>query len=208
VENFYPALVGGRIFDAVLAPSEAAAVASFIREAILEEIDEQRGLWFKGMDSRPYRCIRALTTYGVLLPDLERLWIEWWSRNTLGAATASIQYLSCLVYGESDNPVFAGWTPDLGGGSPCLWDFEGHLYARCWLAPNVAFLDSILSVARVIEVLGRATERLAGYPEHEMAARVLADASERTAVLKSRCHELPRILEERQEPGVWREWSR
>jgi hypothetical protein len=68
VASLYPALVDGGILDRMLSPEEAAAVSSFMRAAILDEIDEQRGLWFMGHKARPYRWVRALTTYGVLLP--------------------------------------------------------------------------------------------------------------------------------------------
>jgi hypothetical protein len=71
----------------------------------------------------------------------------------------------------------------------------------------VAFLRSTLNAGSVTEVLRRAVDRLASYPEHDTAARVLADAGERTALLDSRCQELPRILEERQEPSTTPEWS-
>jgi hypothetical protein len=156
VEWFYPTLVDGRILDRVLTVTEAAAVSSFMRAGILEEIDEQQGLSFIGTDSRPYRWVRTLTTHGVLLPDIDRLWTAWWSLDTPGRATATIQYISCLVYGDEENPVFAPWTQLGGGGPPCLWEFEGHLYVHRWLAPNVAFLRSTLSAARVTEVLRQA----------------------------------------------------
>jgi hypothetical protein len=207
VEWLYPALVDGQILDSVLTPNEAAAVSSFMREAILEEIDAQRGLRFVGMGSRPYGWVGAVTTYGVLLPDLERLWTEWWSCETLGRAIASVQYITCLTYGEEENPVFAPWTPTGGGGPPGLWEFEGHLYTHRWLAPNVAFLQSILTADRVIEVLRRAVARMTGYQEHETAVRVLADVGERKEILESRCDELPRILESRQDPNTSPEWS-
>jgi hypothetical protein len=207
VEMFYPALVDGRILDRLLNAEEAAAVSSFMCAAILEEVDEQRGSSFSGISARPYRWVRALTTYGVLFPDMERLWTASWSGNTLGRAIASIQYISCLLYGEQENPVFAPWTRRGGGGPPCPWEFEGHLYTHCWLAPNVAFLRHTLNAARVIEVLRDAASRLVGYPEHETAARILGDAGERRALLESRCRELPQILQEKQDPGILREWS-
>src|SRR6266576_3591907 len=75
-----------------------------------------------------------------------------------------------LMYAENENRVFAPWTPDHGGGPPCLWEFEGHLYAHRWQEPNVNFLKRILAVKRVGEVLAQAVERLVGQPEHDAAA--------------------------------------
>jgi hypothetical protein len=84
-------------------------------QTILEEIDDQRGLAYQGSRARPHRWIRAVTTYGVLLPDVERLWSAWWSLDTIGRAMAAMQYISCLMYPENENPVFAAWTANDGG---------------------------------------------------------------------------------------------
>jgi hypothetical protein len=81
------------------------------------------------------------------------------------------------------------------------------LHTHYWRAPNVAFLRNTLSAAAATEVLRQAVDRMASYPEHDKAARVLADAGERTALLESRCRELPEILEEKQDPSTMREWS-
>jgi hypothetical protein len=85
----------------------AAAVSEFMRQTILEEVDDQLGLAYQGSKARPYRWIGALTTYGVLLPDVDRLCGAWWSLNTFGRAIAAVQYIWCLLYPENENPVFA-----------------------------------------------------------------------------------------------------
>jgi hypothetical protein len=71
-----------------------------MQQAILEEIDDQRGLYYKGVKARPYRWVGARITHGVLMPDLEHLWNSWWSLDTVGRATAALQYISCLMYNE------------------------------------------------------------------------------------------------------------
>lgn len=90
VEGLYPALVDGRVLDAILDEDQRAAVALFMRETILEEIDDQAGLSFSGMNARPYRWVYALTAYGVLHPDLEQLWSAWWALGTRGRAVAAV----------------------------------------------------------------------------------------------------------------------
>jgi len=200
VEHLYPALVDGGILSRVLAEDQRAAVATFIREAILEEIDDQVGLSFSGTNARPYRWVYTLTTYGVLLPDVEQLWTAWWATTTRGRAVAAVQYISCLAYGNDENPVFAPWTCDDGGGPPSLWQFAGHLYNHRWLEPNVRFLTTVLDAANVTEVLRRAVSRLAGEPEAEAAGRVLAGLTTRRTVLARRCEELPRLLADTQQP--------
>lgn len=106
---------------------QTAAVSAFMRQSILDEIDEQRGLSYAGQGARPYRWIRALTTYGVLLPDIADLWASWWTLGTHGRAVAALPYVSALTYPDDANPIFAPWNRDTGGGPPCLWDVAGHL---------------------------------------------------------------------------------
>jgi hypothetical protein len=207
VEHLYPVLADRHMFDVHLTSKQTKAVSGFMREAILEEIDDQRGLAYRGMNARPYRWIGALTGFGVLLPDVQRVWTAWWSLETVGRAIAAVQYISCLMYSENENPVFSLWTQDAGGGPPCLWDFEGHLYTHRWLEPNVAFLKENLNAAGVSEVLKRAVERFIEQPEHEAAARVLTDLPKCIATLESRCAELPLLLQTTQKPTTSLEWS-
>jgi hypothetical protein len=197
VEYFYPMLANKRLFDLHLNTKQSAAVADFMRETILGEIDAQRGLTYRGKGARPYRWIAALTTYGVLLPDLELLWTRWWSLDTAGKATAAVQYLSCLIYPVNENPVFAPWTPNEGGGPPCLWEFEGHLYSHKWLPANVAFLKRALSPQSIVEVLTQAVSNLAGDEAARTALGIQEDIPLCMDTLKTRCSELPRILESR-----------
>jgi hypothetical protein len=116
-----------------------------MRESILDEIDDQRGLAFNGGMTRPHRWFGALTTYGVFLPDAEHLSADWWSLNTVGRAVAAVQYISCLMFADNENPIFAPWTPDRGGGPPVLWEFEGYLFKHRWLEANVDFLRRALT---------------------------------------------------------------
>jgi hypothetical protein len=207
VEHFYLVLADRHVLDEHLTPKQSAAVSEFMRGSILDEIDDQRGLAFQGMMSRPYRWIRALTTYGVLLPDLGRLWTEWWSLSTVGRAVAAVQYVSCLMYIDNENPIFAPWTPDRGGGPPCLWGFEGHLYQHRWLQANIDSLTRALTVRGVSDVLARAVERLDGQSEHSVATEVLADLPLCMEALGARCNELPQLLATTQGAGALLAWG-
>ena len=150
--------------------------------------------------------VGELTTYGVLLPDVELLWTAWWSLGTIGRAVAAIQYISCLMYAENENPVFAPWTPNGGGGPPCLWEFEGHLYSHRWLEPNVAFLRKALSLESVRRILSLAVAELAGQPEHSVATLALEDFPLCEATVVARCAKLPQLLETTNEAGGVFEW--
>lgn len=111
------------------------------------------------------------------------------------------------MYPENENPVFVPWTPDRGGGPPCLWEFEGHLYEHRWQEANVNFLEGILTVQRVGEVLVQAVDRLAGQPEHDTAAAVQQDLPLCTATVEARSAELPQLLETTQYSSTMLEWS-
>lgn len=195
VEYLYPVLANRRIFEEHLNQNQAEVVSAYMRQAILEEIDEQRGLTYQGAKVKPYRWIGALTTYGVLRPDMASLWAAWWSIETVGRAVAAIQYISCLMYPENENPVFAPWRPDKGGGPPCLWNFEGHLYEHCWQAPNIKFLQGVLNVDNLSNLLSRCCKRLVNEPEATVAAQVQADFPILADTVEARCGELPRLLE-------------
>jgi hypothetical protein len=207
VEHFYPVLADRHVFDRLLPSRQTAAVSEFMRASILVELDDQRALGYSGSGGRPYRWLRALTTYGVLVPDLELLWASWWALGTKGRAVSSVQYISALMYPNEANPVFAPWTREEGGGPPCLWEFEGHLYSHRWLEPNVDFLRRTLNVSAVTDVLDRAVEALKSDPEHEVAARMLAEVTTRTETLASRCTELPSLLATTQAANTMLEWS-
>jgi hypothetical protein len=204
VEHFYPVLANKHVLDRYLTHAQTLAVSQFMRESILAEIDDQRGLAYEGMGARPYRWIRALTTHGVLLPDVSRLWMAWWSTDTVGRAVATVQYISCLMYEPNENPVFAAWTRDGGGGPPCLWELEGHLYENRWLEPNVQFLRENLNQETVEHALDRAVRYLAGQPEHELALEVQQDLPLCAETVVARCAQLPDILETTQRPLEWK----
>ncbi len=208
IEYFYTVLADRHVFDLHLTAGQTAVVSEFMRQAIIEEIDGQRGLHFQGMNSKPFRWIRALTTHGVLLPDVDRLWKDWWALDTIGRAIAAVQYVSCLMYPENENPIFAPWTPNAGGGPPCLWDFEGHLYSHRWLEPNVDFLKQALTVQNASDVLDRAAKRLIGQPEHETAEALRGDFPLCVETIRARCDELPRLLQVIDQPSRPYTWTK
>lgn len=207
IEHFYPVLADRHIFDLHLTAKQSAVVSEFMQQAILEEIDDQRGLAFQGSRTRPYRWFGALTTYGVVRPDMDRLWTAWWALNTIGRAVAAVQYISCLMYPENENPVFAPWTPDRGGDPPCLWGFEGHLNAHRWPEANVNFLRRTLTIQKVSEALGQAVKHLVDQPQHDAATAVQQDFPLCTEILEARCAELPQLLATIQQSSTQLSWS-
>lgn len=63
VEHLYPVLADRAIFDQHLTSKQSAAVSEFMRQTVLDEVDDQLGLAHQGLKARPYRWIGDLTTY-------------------------------------------------------------------------------------------------------------------------------------------------
>jgi hypothetical protein len=201
VDWFYLVLARPNIFQQCFTSRQTTVVSEFIQKTILDEIDGRRGLSFQGSRSRPYNWFRALTSYGVIFPDIARVWNSWWSVGTTGRAVAAVQYVSCLMYSKYENPVFSPWTPNGGGGPPCLWEYAGHLYKHRWLQSNVEFLAIVLNPTVIVDLLGRAVAKLAGQPGYDKAAEVRSDLPIVESTLNCRCQKLPVLLGTINEPS-------
>src|SRR5258708_3262094 len=160
VEDFYPVLADRQIFDTHLTRKQGTAVSEFIPQTMLAEVSDQRGLRYKGTRARSYRWIGAVTTYGVLLPDIELLWTAWWSVSTVGRAISAMQYISCLMYPENENPVFAPWTPNGGGAPAPFLSFEGQLVSPPFPRPTSASFSDGLTCPACCECSIRPTHAL------------------------------------------------
>jgi hypothetical protein len=106
------------------------------------------------------------------------------------------------MYNEYQNPVFAPWTSDEGGGPACLWEFKGHLYTHRWLERNVDFLKKALAAPWITDALTRAVEWLADQPEYGVAKGTGDDLPLRIETLEARCAELPLLLASSQKLDV------
>jgi len=207
VDEFYPALLRGSVFDRVLSASEATAVGDFMRDAILERIDGQQALSFKGSKSDVYSWFHALSTYGLLREDVDTLWSAWWSVDTVCRALAAAQYASCLIYDETANPVFDAWKREHGGGPPCLWHYRGHVLEESWRAPNLEMLEKALTPDGIRGVLDRAVARLQGHPLRDKVASIRFHLDSRTRTLASRCADVCRFLATPNEAEYSFQWS-
>jgi hypothetical protein len=207
VDEFYPALLRGSVFGGVLEPNEASAVGDFMRAAILAEIDAQQTLSFKGSKGAAYAWFHALSTYGLLRDDIEKLWSAWWSADTVGRALAAAQYASCLIYDETGNPVFDAWTREHGGGPPCLWHYRGHVLEESWRPENLEFLERTLTPDGVRAVLDRSVARLTGHPLRDKVASIRFRLDARTETLANRCIDVRRFLATPNEAEYSFQWS-
>lgn len=125
VECFYPTLADCDIFDKDLIPGTLPQRQTSCAKRYSKKSTISGGSPTREGPRVPTDGSEHSLPNGVLLPDLDQLWTAWWSLGTIGRAIAVIQYISCLMYASTENPVFVPWTPKGGGGPPVLWEFEG-----------------------------------------------------------------------------------
>ncbi len=107
-------------------------------------------------------------------------------------AVCSVQYMSCLLYDDEENPVFAPWTPAGGGGPPSLWEVDGDIYDQSTHSANIEFLKTTLSVAYVQYGLTHAAERITDSGNSKVVAQMLDEFEFQRIVLEERLEKLPR----------------
>jgi hypothetical protein len=228
-QQFHASLAATMQWKELLADHERDAVFEFMRDTLLTSLESQRGLRFEGRHKPapawpvvlwadpvvtadlsqsigrprqdPYFWTYYLASLGTFCDRIPSLWREWWSFHTPGAAVAALQYASCLMYPEDDNPVFTQWTSQGGGGPPSLWEYESLGFDERWLPENVEFLRLTLDPSYVKAKLEAAVARLVGEPEHEQACRILRDFDGRAAVVAERLRVLPDRLATPSAPG-------
>jgi len=95
---------------------------------------------------------------------------------------------------NGENPLFAAWTPESGGGGPYLWANDSDIYDVGWMPNNLQFLKETLSTAFVVDKVRLAVDSLKNEPEHKMANQVQGDLERHLEVVASRVKELPALL--------------
>lgn len=194
VEQFSAALAKHAGFRDFLTPPQYFAVSSFMLNAILDKIDQERDLSFSGMRASPYSWIYTIGSFGTAFPSVRDLWEEWWNCPTIGRACGVLQYASTLMYSDDRNPIFSPWTPDAGGGPPTLWETDGHIFDQSWLPENVEFLHSTFSPDYVRDAISAATVTLRGVTDSSVPELILSDFDNAVTFVELRIEELIQYL--------------
>ena len=194
VEIFQCALARRPLLRDCLTPARGQAVTAFMRDSLLERIEREDSLSHAGERATAYAWFYRLGAFAVIFPELEPLWRAWWRFETPGQAVAALQYLSCLLYQDRDNPIFAPWTREHGGGTPGLWETDGQMFDESWRMENVIFLMETVTPAYIEDVLSRAAKRLEGVLDSPVPARMQAEFASQRPLLEHRLQVLPDIL--------------
>lgn len=194
VEHFSAALASRPILDEILDRNEYEVVLDFVIDSILDRLDKEKQLAFSGFNS-VYKWFYALSSFAVIFPALKSLWERWWLLDTNGHAIAALQYISCLMYEENQNPIFATWTHENGGGPPELWETDGWIYDRGWKSENILFLSSTLTVKYIELKINEANNKLHGKINSDVPERMVSDFNKQKDLLASRIAQLPSLLQ-------------
>jgi hypothetical protein len=141
------------------------AATEFMVRALSERLAAESSLRIHGKTTS-HDWFGFLASFGVFTTALPSLWGRVWESSRRGHAVALLQCLSCLLY-EGENPIFAPWTCDKGGGPPELWGYDSLGFDECWKAENLKFLSSALSSGSIRGWLRRVA---ANHAEDEVGA--------------------------------------
>jgi hypothetical protein len=193
--DFHAALMKGDIPNKLLSEKQRLSLWDFFHDGFIDRIEAQDGFPHnpeskttvrRGM----YSWIERFNSLGVVAPVIQHIWESWWALDHSGKAVCAVMYASGLIYLRGENPIYAAWTPDKGGGGPYLTASEGWLFDWAWRDDNLAFLTNRLSVNYLIEMMQNASKVLSSHPDFHIAARVANDAMSRADIIEIRMGDL------------------
>lgn len=199
VEAFWTALSPRPTFQNTfvleeLSGKEYQSVTQFMQDSLLERMAQETQLHFVGSNSSPYQWFQALGSFCTVLPTLSNLWEDWWQMNTVGHAVCVLQYISCLMYDDGENPVFAPWTPDKGGGPPELWGNANLVSYFGWRRENASFLAKTITLDYVAANMKKAAKIIGVSEGMFIPARMITDWPNCQDPAASRIAELPLLV--------------
>ncbi len=210
VEAFWAALSPRPMFqntfllEEELNAKEYQSVMQFMRDTLLERMNQETRLHFVGSSASPYQWFYTLGSFCIVFPHLHGLWGKWWQMTTPGHAVCVLQYISCLMYRDNENPVFALWTPDKGGGPPELWENDTLSSDFGWRQENASFLAETLTLDFVEQKLKEAARQICD-EDTAVSTEMLQDWNVCRAITASRVAELSQLVA--QAPASYPQWT-
>lgn len=185
------ALCRQHFLSSCLTPRQRNAVLQFIRTALLDLLDATPSWteWPPGYWPFSFDLIHA---YGTYAEDVEALWRQWWSAETVGRVWAMLTYTSLLILDDTQNPIVLRFGTAHPIDSSLLMDMAQYDRDAQWLQPNIAFLSGALSLEQVQHHLHQ-VERDTG-PAGQIAAMLHANLVENPWRFESRVQDLVAYL--------------
>ncbi len=198
--EFHAALIRGNFLTKMMSAEERRRLLDLFVDGLLDRLDLERDFVFERPGAASQAWIWRFNSLGIVAPIIPDLWRSWWAFDGHGQAVSAIKYVSGLIYLRDENPIYLPWTPDEGGGGPCLISSDASIYDRGWLQSNLSFLQETLTSGYVIERALAAASKLRDSPEAAMARRVAEDGKARADMIALRIDDLAANLA-RTEPG-------
>ena len=154
-QYFHAEVCGTDFVERALSSALREAACDFMVRALSDRIGSEASLSVKGV-STSHDWFGYVASFGVFTTAIPALWSVILGSDRPGHAMALLQYLSCLIY-EDSNPIFAPWTCDKGGGPPELWGFDSVGFDEAWKEENVDFMSTALTAGRITDWLERAS---------------------------------------------------
>ncbi len=165
-------------------------VFAFMRRAIAARIAAEDSLEVVGKTKTHY-WVESFNDFGALSYSFPDLWRMVWSAEQRGHAVALLQYVTSLVYDEDDNPIFAPYTGERGGGPLSVRSVSFDVNGVGWLEANIEFLEKALHTQCLLERMDFLEERYPGDRIAELAAQTRAHIESNRDEVGRRCRELP-----------------
>jgi hypothetical protein len=173
---------------------EFDATMQYVASLILEAMGQETTFPPAGYHRTHYSWFYALGSFMVVFPRLDYLWERWWSLPNEALSLRMVEYVSCLLYENMDNPVFAPHTRNKGGGPPSLVETDGHIFDQTTHPDNVAFLEATLSVDYVHERLQAARATITTPENRRILDQILEEFELQSIILEERLADFPKLL--------------
>lgn len=184
-ESFFEAITKRPLSPEYITQDQFEAMAHYFASVLLLRMGKEDKLHHVGYKSSPYQWFEFFNDYTMAFPYLDYLWERWWSLPNEPLAICLVQYVSCLLYDERENPVFAPRTPEKGGGPPTgFWYEWGIIYDEIPHPENLLFLKSVLSVEYVHQKLIEASEKISDPENSRILEQILNEFSFQSIVLE------------------------
>lgn len=193
-EGMWEALVARPVHPDFLTDQQYEAMQAFLVRTLIALMRKESALSFKGSDASPYAWTRLHVTLICLFPVAEPIWKEWWSYPSTPMATCGNQWLSTLFYEGHENPFFAPWTHEAGGGPPNIFETL-HMRHKPANAQSVESLKATLTKDWAFDAITRAKVALKDSPQIERIQGMLDDFSWRSALFDERVKKFITVLE-------------
>lgn len=184
-QHFHAELCRTDFVERALSDRLRQAVIEFMIRALSGRLAAEQLLSVHGA-SASHDWFGYFASFGVFTTAIPSLWGRLWRSGEPGHAVALLQYLSCLLYDDDTNPIFAPWTCGEGGGAPELWGYDSVGSGDHWKEENRDFFSSALNSESIYQWLQLTVRSHSGSEIGTVASDFLHQLDDRAAEVDQR----------------------